>query len=323
MTNTPDISTDFFSLLSVNDTFKIVSITFALLMMAAILPFLAGIIWFERFGSDKKRTLINKLVVSIILTVFQCGCFVQTSDIIRYLSGPMPDVFCLIQAILRSSFLSDFLLYFDAIIIIRYLYIFVLKNPAAFQDDFWYHFINFWIKSFSLIFQGSWHILAVRQPVGFYICCDRDPSLDNPEPTIIYGGLEIFSLLLHIFAYVKIKRYKEKRSVGPEPRSIMQKGSVLVEIETTTLATLAINTFNMFALCLTTFNVIVANKLDPKTFNEFPNHYFVYYAFLISPTVFSCWSVGQFYFSNKLLLKSFKNEFKSFVLETIDCFLNF
>jgi hypothetical protein len=97
---------DFFSIINVNDTFKIISITFAILMMAALLPFLAGIVWFERFGSDKKRTLINMLVVSIILTVFQCGCLVQTIDIIRYLSGPWSEVFCLMQAILRSSLLS-------------------------------------------------------------------------------------------------------------------------------------------------------------------------------------------------------------------------
>jgi hypothetical protein len=312
---------DFFSIINVNDTFKIISITFAILMMAALLPFLAGIVWFERFGSDKKRTLINMLVVSIILTVFQCGCLVQTIDIIRYLSGPWSEVFCLMQAILRSSLISDFLLYYDAIIIIRYLYIFILKNPAAFQDEFWYRFINIWIKSFSLIFQGAWHILAIRQPIGFYICCGRDPSLDNPRSTRVYGGIEIFSLLLHMLVYIKIKRYKQKGSIAPEPRNIFQKGIVLVDIESNTLATFAINFFSIFALCLTTVNVIVSNRLDPKTLNEYPNHFFVYYVFLVSPTALSCFSVAQFYFLNKQLLKSFKNELKLYFFDIMELFL--
>ena len=185
----------------------------------------------------------------------------------------------MIHFISFATVTSDFLLFFDAIIIVRYMYIFVLKNPAAFHDDFWYSFINIWIKSFSLIFQGAWHILAVRQPIGFYICCGRDPSLDNPRSTRVYGGIEIFSLLLHMLVYIKIKRYKQKGSVAPEPRNIFRKGIVLVDIESNTLATFAINFFSIFALCLTTVNVIVSNRLDPKTLNEYPNHFFVYYVF--------------------------------------------
>jgi hypothetical protein len=307
-----DIKTDFFSLLNTNDIFKICSITVVALMMAALLPSLIGIIWFERFGSDKKRTQINLLDVSIIWTVFQCGCLVQLCDIIQYLTGPMPEIYCLMQAIFRSSVTSDFLLFFDAIIIVRYMYIFVLKNPAAFHDDFWYRFINIWIKSFSLIFQGAWHILAVRQPIGFYICCGRDPSSDNPKSTKVYEGIEIFSLLLHIFAYIRIKRYKQKGSVAPEPGNTFQKGLILVEIESNTLATLAINSFNILALCMTTFSVIVVNRLDPKTLNEYPYHFFVYLSFLISPTVFCCVSVFQLFFLNKPLLKSIKNEVKMY-----------
>jgi hypothetical protein len=313
--------TIFFSLLNVNDIFKIVSIIFVLLIMVVVLPFLVGIIWFERFGSDKKRTLINKLVVSIIVTVFLCGCLVQTGDIIRYLSGPMPQMFCLIQATLRSSFLTSLLLLYDAIIIVRYLYIFVLKNPAAFHDEFWHRFIIIWIKIFCLIFQGSWHILADRQPIGFYICCGRDPSEDNPTPTKVFGGIELFSLLLHIFVFVRIKRYKQTATIDPEePRSLFRKGLVLHEIEANTSVTLGINTFSIFALCLTTINVIVSNRLDPKFFNQYPNHFFVYYIFLISPTVLSCCSIVQYYISCKLLLKSFKNEFKYHFLEIMKLF---
>ena len=225
-----------------------------------------------------------------------------------------------VQAILRSSITSDLLLYFDAIIIVRYLYIFVLDNPAAFRDEFWYRFVNLWIKTFGIIFQSSWHILAPRQPIGFYICCGRDPSSDNVSSTKVFGGIELVSLLLHIFVYVKIRRYKRKVSVGPETRNLFRKGLVLVDIESNTLATFAINLFSISALCLTAINVVVSNRLDPKTLNEYPNHFFIYYAFLISPTVFSAITVSLYYFSNKLLLKYFKSESKMYFLNLMESF---
>ena len=117
-------------------------------------------------------------------------------------------------------------------------------------------------------------------------------------------------------------RGTNKRDLLPsEPRNIFQKGIVLVDIESNTLATFAINFFSIFALCLTTVNVIVSNRLDPKTLNEYPNHFFVYYVFLVSPTALSCFSVAQFYFLNKQLLKSFKNELKLYFFDIMELFL--
>jgi hypothetical protein len=35
-------------------------------------------------------------------------------------------------------------IFLDAIIIVRYLLIFWIKNPENFKDDFWSHFVNIW-----------------------------------------------------------------------------------------------------------------------------------------------------------------------------------
>jgi hypothetical protein len=40
---------------------------------------------------------------------------------------------------------SQFILYYDAIVIFRYLFIFRLKNPAAFKEDFWSLFVFVWV----------------------------------------------------------------------------------------------------------------------------------------------------------------------------------
>ena len=47
----------------------------------------------------------------------------------------------------------------------RFAYIFWLKNPAAFHDDFWCFFLSIWINAFGLVCQGP--IL-----LNFYVIAD-------------------------------------------------------------------------------------------------------------------------------------------------------
>jgi hypothetical protein len=42
-----------------------IAIVLSVLLSLLVIPSLYGIIWFERFGSDSKRTLINQLFASI------------------------------------------------------------------------------------------------------------------------------------------------------------------------------------------------------------------------------------------------------------------
>lgn len=202
---------DFFRDLDLSHPFKTFSIVFSSITLIILPPFLLGIVWFEKYGSDHKRTLINMLVSSICWTALQCGVIVQTTDIIRHTFGPLPRWICLLQAIVRSSTTSDFLLFYDAIIIVRFVYIFVLKNPAGFSDSFWCLFINICVKSFSVFFQTIWHLTASRQPIGFYVCTGFDPSSDDRNPIKVYGVVEIFSLVVHLFVFCRIQvSFKQK-----------------------------------------------------------------------------------------------------------------
>jgi hypothetical protein len=54
-------------------------------------------------------------------------------------------VFCYLKMVLRNIFVCVFFLYIDGTIVMRYVYIFWLKNPAAFNDEFWSRFIFIWI----------------------------------------------------------------------------------------------------------------------------------------------------------------------------------
>ena len=92
---------------------------------------------FEHFGSDLKRTILNKFVTSACFSGIQFVVFGQSLNILRYFIGPLPNLVCFVKTVLVQSVLIQILIFADGIVVARYLYIFVLKNPFAFQDDFW------------------------------------------------------------------------------------------------------------------------------------------------------------------------------------------
>ena len=78
----------------------------------------------------------------------------------------------------------------------RYMYIFHLKNPAAFNDDFWYLFIKIWVNGFSVLVQFAWQFRAPRQPLGFYICSGtdlREPFKIRLRDSLLYNILLVTS----------------------------------------------------------------------------------------------------------------------------------
>jgi len=98
---------------------------------------LYSIIWYEHFGSDLKRTLINKFAVSICWCGIMSEIVLQGVTMIRHTTGPFPSSICIIRTILLYSYTMNLLLFVDLNLLTRYFFIFFLKNPAALKDDFW------------------------------------------------------------------------------------------------------------------------------------------------------------------------------------------
>jgi len=78
-------SNDFFVGLVENRISKISSVIFSALGSYLCIGMLYSIIWYEKFGSDSKRTLINRLFVYFWLCPMIWEATVQQVDIIRYI----------------------------------------------------------------------------------------------------------------------------------------------------------------------------------------------------------------------------------------------
>lgn len=94
-------------------------------------PLLFLIISFER--SNHNRTLINQLLSSMIWHGIGWNLVIQVPIIIRYLVGPFPRAICHLDIIMRNLFTMQGLFFLDSMILVRYIFIFHLKNPTALQ----------------------------------------------------------------------------------------------------------------------------------------------------------------------------------------------
>ena len=169
--------TQFFSELTSNQpVLTAACLTFASVTSLAIPVFMYAIIWYERYGSDKKRTLLNKLASLACWAAIEYYLVAQTLEIVIFLFAPLPAQFCLFTRIVRSSVFIEVLIFFDLITLTRYFYIFWLKNPAGFHDEFWANFFHFWVKMVSVIFMSTFHIVSLHQSLNYYICSGLDPT---------------------------------------------------------------------------------------------------------------------------------------------------
>ena len=66
----------------------------------------------------------------------------------------LPRSYCLFHSILASIFMVHYLLMLDSIVVAKYLFIFVMKNPLGLDDRLWNVAINVAILSFSIISQS-------------------------------------------------------------------------------------------------------------------------------------------------------------------------
>ena len=158
--------------------------------MIASLIMCYSIIWIERFGSDKKRTIINQLVASLCWTFITWNSTVQVLRLVRLLHGPLGLKLCVWTVILQRSVTTIVLLLVNAKSTIRYAFIFWSKNPGAFNDDFWHTFVSLWTMMAGGIFQYVIASLPNKKLMGVDVCMGLPPTQDL-EPSMINIGLLI------------------------------------------------------------------------------------------------------------------------------------
>jgi hypothetical protein len=221
--------------------------------------------------------------------------------------GPLPDSLCYFKQVLRSYFFVELLLLFNASALSQYFYVYHLQNPLAFPDEFWCWFGATIIKLFSLVSQFVWHALTPRQPINYFVCTGKDPSKYFEKPFRVYGFFEFLTLFIHIFVYVKIKRYKEQdKSSMPNRESQINHFHL---IEKTSLTSFILNTVNIFLIVTSTFFMILGTKMEPAKLVIFPHSLIIHFTSLLMPSVIGAGMAFSFYIKHRSLRVAVLNHF--------------
>ena len=189
-----------------------------------------------------------------------------------------------------------------------------------------------WINIFGIITQFVWQFKAPRQPLGFYICAGLDLREAFKTPLKIYGILELFSLILNLMIYLKIRRFKAKTSISSEPQqtsSDTSKGLFLKDVETFSLSSRLNDLFHISTAVIFFINQALVNRIDPNLINQFPYTFYVYYIFFISPVLLASLSITLYYYRHDNMRRVLLIEIKDFLkryfywLNIIDNLINF
>jgi hypothetical protein len=201
-----------------NHPSKIFSLIFITFMTATLTPIFLLIVKYEREKSN--RTLINQLLSSVLVWPTFLSIVDNFLLVIRFMPVGNPKILCYLDLILKPSATMYCILFLDAILIVRYIFIFHTKNPTVTQDDFWNCFLCIWLFGLSFISHFVFAILPGNNPNHFYVCLGSTSQKHKNEKTkenLVLLYVLVFSAVAHIFVAVRylIFKHNEKKTMGP------------------------------------------------------------------------------------------------------------
>ena len=219
--------------------------------------------------------------------------------------------------VIRRFILDTILLCINVSITTRCIFIFWLKNPAAFNNEFWFQFASIWITGVAVLIGVVWNFLTTYYLPGYYLCSGKDPTEANKKLLKFRGVLETVAVVLHVVIYLKIYIYKRKGMSLLPQRVIFVKTFGFKEIENSLLADY--NITQMVCILILVGSAIIVKPLegaDPKDYGQFPLNFIVYFRNLIGPSLGVLAFIANFYVKRNYV-KALTDEVRNFHFPTI------
>ena len=262
---------------------KIIGILISLFNILFVTPFFCYIIWYERYGANHRRTLINQFVASNCYYAIAYLVIVQSLDVVTSAFGPfsigqLGFAFCHVKRFIRSVIVFQVIQTIAATILIKYIYIFIVKNPSDVHDEYWCLFMNIWTLFVSLITQFVYQFLPGRNLTTIYVCTGYfDRSLLH-LPVKVNQFTQIFMIVLIILvviAFTKINLYKRKNrveTISPNAVSSWTYPSNVKQMLNTSLVNLATIAFALILIVPSVTVPLYLSFNDPELLNLSPNY---------------------------------------------------
>jgi hypothetical protein len=184
----------------------------ASLLNILTIPVYYSFYWYNINCSNKERSLINHLALCSVLCTVPYNLLFSPAEIIIALFQPLDPWLCGFYIVGRNIISCHFMCLLGSISIVKYVYIFIYKNPVGAYDDFWCFFINSAILLWQVTFQTSMYIKDSKRPYLYYICTNSLPS-DIPQNSSFnypLNGSFLLTILVYICVEFKVKMYKRQ-----------------------------------------------------------------------------------------------------------------
>ena len=293
---------------------KFVSIAISAILTLLNNGLLLGMIWYERYGSDYHRTLMNKLFASVCWTAIAHNNN-TVLDIFGIFFGTRLPSLCYIQLYLKVTATSVFLLQYDAIIITKYILIFWLKNPGAVNDDFWCIFINCWVCFASFLYDASRFFLPGRVNFSYFICSGTSPESDLEMPKRGGSVVENFTVILYIVVMIRILIHKRGQLGVPSRHSAVSRFRVqdLVNLDKSTIAKASTNLIVVFCFACYIYLFAKTKTMNYLSYNLYPNYFIVYIHLLLWTPFIIFLACSLYYIRHKPLRETLLRELKEYL----------
>jgi hypothetical protein len=296
---------DYFAGIFAKRPFTVISLLVSLMITVILVALFLGIIWFDQIRSDSKRIIITRLFCS--------GCWlsigylfgVQLIDMFRYVFGPLPEVVCFYHHVLKNAFSQQLMIILNLIVIFRYIFIFWLKNPAAFQDQFWHFFLLIWMSGFSFVSQWVFAYFPGTQSLNYYVCLGISPAesseVFSPKQNHLMRLFQFWTIALLFFMYIRIEKFRIKGSN-------LSNSYNCSNLDNKFFASILMYSFCTVFVLVIVLLILKINSMDPKTANFYPNYLYFNFFHLLAPVALSLLVTVLYYIKHPEMLNILKIE---------------
>ena len=215
-TNSTILESDFFQGVYSNTSFS--PITFLVFLIGVTIGILGpvSIIWYERNCDNRFRTVLNQLFARSAWYLLAYTILVYIPEGARFIHGPFGEMYCDFHVFLRNILWVATLLTLDCIVIIRYVFIFTLKNFAVICDDVLAMFFNLAILLIAIWGSFVKRVTPGNQPITYFLCTGLDPNenggdghfLNTPQKYNTGRIIVAMSFLLHFVLVPRVLYYQ-------------------------------------------------------------------------------------------------------------------
>ena len=291
----------FFEMYETNNPYKWICLVYSVICMAAITPILYLVIQFQ--NENPYTTLVQQVFSSMLGVALSVNISVHIPFVLLYIFGPFSQLACDLLLNAQSVLIVQLLLLANVLMIIRYIFTFILKNPVAVQQGFWKIFIFIWTFLVAILTQTTFFLLPGNNPSQFYTCSGQIPinyNKLNNKVNYAFFIIAVFTLCCQPLLGLRIKLFNLKKG----PTKLLMKETISETYDVLNISFQVIITL-IFLINLTPLFKIVS--LNLTSFQTYPAYLWMYLHHLFATQTLYLLSLAVLMKNSRLLTYVIRN----------------